>query len=115
MNRQTLENILYEMIKFRFLNDDAYVSEEDVLNYFEIYCDNSEDLDEILNILINTKYLNYVSIKDSVSYFVDIDALSWEIFFEHINIPEDDEVWTKYFYNYGVSKPLRDIFEEVME
>lgn len=112
MTRETVENILYSIIK-RNLKSEGFMPSNDVLDLFEKYCGNSEDLDEIFEILTNSKKFNYVLLQNGESYFVGKDKTDWQLFFINVEISDRDEVWNEFFYYNNSSERLRDIWEEV--
>lgn len=112
MTRETMENILIDIVNYN-LSINSYLTSEEVIEIFEKYCESSEDLDEITEIIFNSKRINYVLLQNGEGYLIGTKRKNWDCFFTLVEISDRDEVWNEFFYYNNSSEKLRDIWEEV--
>ena len=114
MTKQTIQNILDEII-LKKLEDDYYLKSSEIVDEFEQYCDNEEDLDEITDLIFNSKKYNYILLQNGEGFILSKDKGSFECFFELEDILDRDEVWNEYFYYNNSSEKLINIYQDIKE
>lgn len=96
MKKITIQNLLEDLV-LKELKDNYYITGDDIVNIFEKYCDNSEDLDEILDIVANSKKYNHIICTDD-SYYFGKKRKQIKNFIKFANISDKDDCWTDFIY-----------------
>lgn len=114
MTKETMQNIV-DSIVLGELEIYFYITSKEVVNMFEPYCENSEDLDEVLEFIFNSKKYNYILLQNGDGYiFSKTYESSIRELFETVPINLNDQVWNVYVYKGNESMTLKELYEEVM-
>lgn len=69
MKNETLENILSDYVnKNYFKGRNHYILDEELVNFFKPLIDDEEDLEEAINIVINSKKFNHITLENGTGY-----------------------------------------------
>ena len=114
MTKKTIKALIDNKVLDAFVTY-SFLSLDAISNAFEEICSSSRDLDEILDIVVNSKCYNCVKLKSGHGYIFPISSNGRiRAFFEDVEIAEDDPVWDKYVYNAHRSMTLKELYEEIM-
>ena len=113
MTKETLQNIIDSMV-LDWLHDYYYMSTEKLTDIFEVHCECSEDFDEILEMVLNSKRYNMITLQNGDGFIVSTNKNDFREFFECVKISDNDSIWLDYVYCGNNSIQLRDLYEEVM-
>ena len=73
MTKETMQNIV-DSIVLGELETYYYLTSETVVHMFEPYCENSEDLDEVLEFIFNSKKYNYILFRSAIWFAIVIKS-----------------------------------------
>lgn len=112
MTKRTIENLIDTEI-LKQLDMYYYIPSTAVPNLFDT--DNNDDLEEIFDIISNSKRYNYILLQNGDAYiFSKSHKNSVVELFNDIPINLDDQVWGTYVYKGNESMTLRELYTEVM-
>ena len=95
MKNETLENILSDYVSENYFEGrNHYISDEDLVNFFEPLIDNEEDLEEVIDIIVNSKKFNHITLESGIGYLTTKEV---EDLTELVAIlPEKGDFWRDY-------------------
>lgn len=112
MTKRTIENLIDTKI-LEELGRFYYISATEIPDLFDV--DNNEDLEEIFEIISNSKRYNYILLQNGDAYIFSISTKSSAVaLFNDIPISLDDQVWGTYVYKCNESMTLKELYTEVM-
>lgn len=112
MNNKTLQNLIDNMVLER-IKDYYYVRIDDIKDMFEYFCENSDDLDEIMCFVSLSNRYNCVLKQNGDCYILSNKKRDFRAFFEDVEISDNDQVWLDFVVYENKSMLLRDVYEEV--
>lgn len=114
MKKETIQNIVDNIILKR-LEEYYFISSAEVVEILEFYAENSEDLDELLELVFNSKRYNYILLQNGDGYiFSSTNIKCIRAFFEDVPINDNDQCWNCYVYKNNYSMTLLELYGEVM-
>ena len=117
MENRLLNNLVDCMV-LNELNGNPYVEAEDVIKIFEKLFENSEEVDEVLDIITKSKRYNYITLQNGFSYIFGVTKEDVDDFIYCVNnvektlISDNDPVWNEFIYYGKESCKLRDILDK---
>lgn len=117
MTKRTIENIIQNRV-LEHLQDYFYMTTNDVAELFEPFCETSDDLEEVLEIALNSKLYNYITKKNGEGFIFsnkkkDKDHILG--LFCQVRFDDNDPIWNDYVSYNGVSMTLRELYEEISD
>lgn len=85
------------------LENDGHITSGDMVNYLEEhYTLNEEELEEAIDIVYNSNYINYVVTSNGDAYLFGVSKNEVDHFIDYINdnVSNNDNVWSE-FVKYG--------------
>lgn len=95
MTNRTIENLVDEKVLEK-IKKEKWFTMQDVIEEFEPLCENSDDLDEIMDIVGNSDRYNYVNSQDGTGYIFGTTEKDIEIFINSGKFDDDDPAWNEY-------------------
>lgn len=117
MENRLLNNLVDNMV-LQELKGYVSIKAKDIVKMFEKLCDSSEDLEEILDIVTNSKRYNYITLQNGCSYIFGATKEDVEDFIycvcvlDELEISAYDPVWNEFIYYGKESCRLRDILDK---